>query len=46
MGTLVCVCSSCQRGFEMWYSSPVLTQAQLTAQEFKDLGAVLFVLLC
>lgn len=35
-----------RRGCEMWRSSPVLAQVQLTAQEPKDLGAVLFVLLC
>lgn len=46
MGTLVCVQLLSEGGFEMWHSSPVLTQAQLTAQELKDLGAVLLVLLC
>lgn len=44
-------CSSCQRAFPWvwnvrWHSSPVFAQAQLSAQELKDVGAVLFVLVC
>lgn len=47
----ICVCAAPLRGlfcgFEMCgHSSPVFTQVQLTAQELKDLGAVLFVLVC